>query len=83
MALTANFVPYISNTNGVPDDCDIQNGPSHDYNGNGVPDECEQCGDITGDGLVNADDYWAYVDAFGWTSVTSSFENRYPRYPVT
>ncbi|MFO0837235.1 MAG: Calx-beta domain-containing protein [Phycisphaerae bacterium] len=33
------------NGNGVPDECDIAGGTSHDNNCNGIPDECEQnCG---------------------------------------
>ena len=51
------------NENGIPDECDIAAGTSHDYNQNGVPDECELCGDITGNGVVDVDDYWALIDA--------------------
>lgn len=29
------------NGNGIPDECDIENGTSEDCNGNGSPDECE------------------------------------------
>ncbi len=53
------------NTNGIPDDCDILYGTSHDYNHNDIPDECEMCGDIDGDGDVDIDDYWEFVGAFG------------------
>jgi hypothetical protein len=37
------FAPSIEdcNTNGYPDECDIENGFSPDLNSNGVPDECE------------------------------------------
>jgi subtilisin family serine protease len=69
------------NENGVPDNCDIgvefggycfdPGVPcyppecSSDWNHNGVPDECETCGDLNGDGQVDLDDYWIFVDAFG------------------
>ena len=29
------------NANGIPDECDIEDGTSNDVNGNGIPDECE------------------------------------------
>ncbi len=66
------------NQNGVPDECDIHVSfggycegaiPTEcdsDYNTNGVPDHCEICGDLNGDGAVDGDDYWIFVDAFGW-----------------
>lgn len=53
------------NGNGIPDECDIALGLETDYNHNGIPDSCETCGDFTADGLVNSDDYWAFLDAFG------------------
>ena len=58
--------PNDCNDNGVPDECDIASGFSTDWNGNDIPDECEPlCGDLDGDGDVDADDYWAFLDAFG------------------
>jgi len=65
------------NGNGVPDECDIQEAfggychePTYppcdtDYNHNGVPDHCELCGDLNGDGFVDALDYWIMLDGFG------------------
>ena len=41
------------NANGVPDECDIDDGTSNDVNGNGIPDECEL--DCNGNG---APDHW-------------------------
>ncbi|MCP4249645.1 MAG: hypothetical protein GY778_21605, partial [bacterium] len=38
------------NTNGVPDECDIDAGTSPDCNDNGVPDECEPLDDCDSDG---------------------------------
>src|SRR5690606_28444905 len=29
------------NSNGIPDECDVEGGASQDANGNGKPDECE------------------------------------------
>ena len=40
------------NSNGVPDECDLRDGTSHDWNGNGVPDECEP--DFDGDGILTS-----------------------------
>ena len=41
------------NANGVPDECDIEDGTSNDVNGNGIPDECEV--DCNGNGVP---DHW-------------------------
>lgn len=62
------------NTNQIPDECDID--PAYggwcdippcdtDINENGIPDGCEFCGDFNNDGLVDVNDYWIFVDAFG------------------
>jgi hypothetical protein len=48
------------NGNGIPDDCDIEDGASADQDGNGVPDECEDCND---NGLVDG------LDIAGGTSL--------------
>jgi hypothetical protein len=53
------------NENAICDDIDIAIGTSLDRNGNGIPDECETVGDVTGDGLVNADDLIAVILAWG------------------
>ncbi|MHC4673670.1 MAG: choice-of-anchor Q domain-containing protein [Planctomycetota bacterium] len=42
------------NDNGIPDDCDIDNGASSDCNENDIPDECEA--DSDGDGIINVCD---------------------------
>jgi hypothetical protein len=71
----AGALPNDCNQNGIPDECDISTtyggfcdpaaGPCDtDLNGNGVPDSCEVCGDIDFDGDVDADDYWALLDAY-------------------
>ena len=54
------------NRNLIPDACDIDQGRSQDTNGNGVPDECEgPCpADLDGDGDVDSEDFFAYLDAF-------------------
>ena len=41
------------NANGVPDECDIDDGTSNDVNGNSIPDECEV--DCNGNGVP---DHW-------------------------
>ncbi|MCH7910893.1 MAG: hypothetical protein IIB38_14925 [Candidatus Hydrogenedentes bacterium] len=53
------------NRNGNPDACDIADGRSTDVNGNGIPDECEDLcpADIDGDGDIDSDDFFAYLDA--------------------
>jgi hypothetical protein len=54
------------NGNGVLDDIDIASGTSHDYNANGIPDECESaCGDLNGDGMTDATDYYVIRAAIG------------------
>ena len=45
--------PEDCNANGVPDECDIEDGTSNDVNGNGIPDECEV--DCNGNGVP---DHW-------------------------
>jgi hypothetical protein len=53
------------NLNGVPDECDISSGTSHDYNHNGVPDECEPPvipGDFDYDGDVDNNDFGLFED---------------------
>ncbi len=71
--------PNDCNTNGIPDECDIQDtfpgGYCHntappcdtDYNHNGIPDHCpgELCGDLNHSGTVDYLDYWIMLDAFG------------------
>jgi hypothetical protein len=44
---------------------DIDNGTSQDANGNGVPDECECIADLDGDLIVNVDDLFALLNAWG------------------
>lgn len=53
------------NTNGIFDPLDIAGATSQDCNTNGVPDECEICGDLDGDWDVDADDFNAFLHAFG------------------
>ena len=55
---TQRLLPYLDcNDNGVPDDCDIEDGSSTDANGNGIPDECEIVpGDLNCDGVVDFGD---------------------------
>jgi hypothetical protein len=69
------------NVNGIPDECDIDVqfggdctrpgvacwplGCDTDWNHNGTPDHCEICGDMNGDGVIDIDDYWIFVGAFG------------------
>ena len=46
--------------------CDVVGcGASRDCNANGIPDECETCGDLDGDGDVDADDFTIFLGAFG------------------
>lgn len=52
------------NDNLVLDECDIAEGTSLDLNGDGLPDECERpctCGDLSGDGLVELDDFATFA----------------------
>lgn len=53
------------NANDVPDECDILSGSNDDLNSNGVPDDCEAMGDITGDGIVDADDLFLLLANWG------------------
>ncbi|MFH0981763.1 MAG: GEVED domain-containing protein [Planctomycetota bacterium] len=60
------------NTNGVPDECDINassGGTSLDCDVNWIPDECELCGDLDNDGDVDGPgvgtDYAIFRAAFG------------------
>jgi hypothetical protein len=75
----ALYLAQDCNFNGIPDDCDIAvefggpcvQGPDHpgacstDWNQNGWPDECEEFCDLNGDIIVDVDDYWVLVGAFG------------------
>ena len=63
------------NHNGIPDECDIASGSSHDQNGNGVPDECEpRPGDLNCDGRVDFGDINPFVLALiGQTQYESTF----------
>ncbi len=45
------------NDNGIPDDCDLDDGTSEDTNGNLAPDECDLVGDIDGDGDTDLRDW--------------------------
>ncbi|UCD75009.1 MAG: hypothetical protein JSV91_14625 [Phycisphaerales bacterium] len=54
------------NDNLVSDYCDIFFGTSQDLNDNGIPDECEECPeDLNGDGVVNIDDLFQVLAAWG------------------
>ena len=55
------------NGNGILDLCDIADGTSDDLDGNGIPDECQDdCPeDVNGDGLVDIDDIFAVLAAWG------------------
>ena len=53
------------NDNGVADGCDIYNGTSDDVNGNGVPDECECLADVNSSGIVDIDDLFDVLAAWG------------------
>ena len=55
------------NDNGVPDECDIDQGTSDDDNGNGIPDECECTGDLDFDGLVGFNDLLILLADWGGT----------------
>jgi hypothetical protein len=70
------------NSNDIPDECDIADGTSHDWDGNGIPDDCECSGwaccellldgpvcaaDANGDGMVNTLDTGLIEAAFGMT----------------
>ncbi|MCP3903961.1 MAG: hypothetical protein GY715_10040 [Planctomycetes bacterium] len=57
--------PLDCNDNGVPDDCDIDEGILTDVNGNGIADECECVGDIDGSGDVGFGDILAVIGAWG------------------
>lgn len=63
----ADESPYFvdCNSNGTGDACDIAAGTSRDCNGNFLPDDCELCGDLDGDGDVDADDYALFRASFG------------------
>jgi glucose/arabinose dehydrogenase len=53
---------------GVADACAILAGLVADSNNNGIPDSCEKApcaGDLTGDGVVDADDLGVLLSAFG------------------
>lgn len=53
------------NLNGIPDSCDIDNQTSQDANGNGIPDECECPADLNTDQVVDINDLFAILDAWG------------------
>lgn len=53
------------NDNGVPDECDIDQGTSNDADRNGIPDECECEGDLNFDGVVNVSDLLLLLGAWG------------------
>ncbi len=62
-AITQEVLPLNDcNENGVPDDCDLSQGTSHDDNQNAIPDECELSGDVNGDGAVNFEDFSLFID---------------------
>ena len=69
------------NSNQIPDECDIgpawggycvrppgdPDGPcDSDWNHDGIPDSCQMCGDINGDLVVGINDYYLFLDAFGF-----------------
>ncbi|MEM9082399.1 MAG: thrombospondin type 3 repeat-containing protein [Planctomycetota bacterium] len=49
------------NQNEVPDEIDIVEGTSSDFNNNGVPDECERPTDYDGDGIPNDEDNEPFI----------------------
>jgi len=49
------------NVNGIPDQCDIDDGTSQDANGNGIPDECDLPGDMNCDWSVDGLDIDGFV----------------------
>ena len=60
------------NANGIPDECDLDDGAFDDENGNGIIDDCECLADISdgttpgeGDGLVNVNDLLAIIGYWG------------------
>ncbi|UCD74924.1 MAG: hypothetical protein JSV91_14195 [Phycisphaerales bacterium] len=53
------------NFNGAFDICDIADGVSDDLNENGIPDECECPGDVNNDLMVNIDDLFQVLGAWG------------------
>ena len=53
------------NDNGVLDVFDIAGGGSSDSDDNGIPDECEHPADVNGDGVVDIDDVFAVLGAWG------------------
>ncbi|MBD3348595.1 MAG: T9SS type A sorting domain-containing protein, partial [Candidatus Eisenbacteria bacterium] len=53
-ALGAGWWTTDCNSNGIPDDCDIESGISPDTNENGIPDECEGSSGIDGNGVQSA-----------------------------
>lgn len=53
------------NENGVPDECDIEEGTSLDMNRNGIPDECECLGDFNFDGAVDVADLLILLGLWG------------------
>ena len=50
---------------GIGDVCAIAEGISQDINENGIPDECECLADATLDGMVDIDDVFAVLAAWG------------------
>jgi hypothetical protein len=45
--------PGDCNSNGIPDDCDLESGTSQDCNGNSIPDECDIASGDSGDCNTN------------------------------
>jgi len=54
--------PLDCNGNAIPDACELDQG---DANDNGILDACECMSDLSGDGLVGADDLLAIIAAWG------------------
>jgi len=64
------------NENGVPDNCDIDEGTSLDADGDGVPDECEKAvciADFDGNGIVNSTDVSEFINAWFLDQLDGTF----------
>jgi hypothetical protein len=78
------FLPFNDcNSNGIPDECDIDSGTSTDLNGNGVPDECSyeypECDPPSTSACPNVDvDCNNVVDVFDLGVIRNTANWNYP-----
>ena len=75
LRLASPCPPADCNANGLPDDLEIFEGLAPDADGNGVPDECECLADINDDGVINSQDFFAFLTAFFTNAPAADFNH--------